>query len=247
VAALAILAAPHQPDDEIADTLAAGQAVLDQAAAGQGALDPSSFVGSAAPTPTSPVEDLATATSTRSEPSSAEEPEERSAEAALLPDDGRVTLVGDSVMLGSAPALLDRFGERAIVDAKVARQAADIAPVLRQLEAEGRLGATVVVQVGINGTVTDDDLRAISGAAPGRRLLVINGRVPRSWQDANNATIGSVVPELPNASVLDWYRISDGRRSWYLDDGVHFNADGQVAYAEAIAAAVQDATEDTAP
>jgi lysophospholipase L1-like esterase len=150
-------------------------------------------------------------------------------------------------MLGSAPALLDRFGDRAIIDAKVARQAAEIAPVVRQLDAEGRLGATVVVQVGINGTVTEGDLRAISEAAPGRRLIVINGRVPRSWQDGNNATIGSVVPELPNATVLDWYRSSDGKRSWYLADGVHFNAEGQAAYAQEIAASVQAATEAPSP
>jgi hypothetical protein len=152
-------------------------------------------------------------------------------------------MVGDSVMLGAAPDLIGAFGDDGLVDAKVARQADELAPTIAQLGKEGRLGSTVVVQVGINGTVSAEDLRAIAEASAGRRLVVINARVPRPWEQNNNAVVADVVPSLDHASVLDWYRIADGQRQWYLDDGVHLTAEGRAAYADAIVDAVASARE----
>ncbi|MFN8017941.1 MAG: acyltransferase family protein [Acidimicrobiales bacterium] len=158
--------------------------------------------------------------------------------AGKVPDDGRVTLVGDSVMLGSAPDILATLGTRAIVDAKVSRQAAELPPIIRQLGLEGRLGSTVVVQVGINGTVTEEELRDIAAAAPGRRLFIINPRVPRSWQQENLDTVKRVVPKLPRATIIDWYKVSAKHMDWFLNDGVHLTPEGRQAYADMIKRAV---------
>lgn len=210
-ASVVILAVPHEANDEIADSIAAGQAALE-------AADGSLAVGG---------DDATTTTTEAGDP--------------LPPDDGRLTLVGDSVMLGAAPTLLATFGDTATIDAEVGRQAADLAPVLRQLGLEGRLASTVVVQVGINGTVTEDDLRAIADAVGGRRLLVINARVPRSWEAGNNALVASVVPDLPNAAVVDWYTASGPHGDWFLDDKVHLTDQGRAGYARAIDDAVEQA------
>jgi peptidoglycan/LPS O-acetylase OafA/YrhL len=212
VTSVVILALPHQSEDDIADSLEQGQAALAE------------------------ITDTTTTTAPGQTTTTTEPPDE----GVLVPDDGRVTMVGDSVMLGAVPNLVDTFGDAATIDAEVARQAADLAPVVTQLGAEGRLGATVVVQVGINGTVTEDDLQAIAAAAPGRRLLIINSRVPRPWEQGNNATVAEVVPKLDHAEVIDWYSLSDGKRDWYLDDGVHLTEPGRIAYAEAIDAAVEE-------
>jgi peptidoglycan/LPS O-acetylase OafA/YrhL len=149
-----------------------------------------------------------------------------------------VTLVGDSVMLGAAPDLLGAFGDRANIDAKVGRQAEALGPVIAQIASEGRLQSTVVVQVGINGTVTEGDLRAIEDAVDGRRLLVVNARVPRPWEGSNNELVADVVPRLANAEVVDWFTASDGEGGWYLGDGVHLTQEGRAAYAALIARAV---------
>lgn len=149
-----------------------------------------------------------------------------------------VTLVGDSVMLGAAPDLLAAFGDRASVDAKVGRQAEALGPVIAQIATEGRLQPTVVVQVGINGTVTEEDLRAIEAAAAGRRLLIVNARVPRSWEGSNNALVAELVPRLENAEVIDWYAASAGKDDWYLDDAVHLTEAGRAGYAALIKDAV---------
>ncbi len=211
VASVVILALPHPASNDISDSLAEGQAAL----------------AATTTTTTAPGQ-----TTTTTEPPD---------EGTLVPDDGRITMVGDSVMLGAAPNLVSTFGDSAIIDAKVARQAADLAPVITQLGANGQLGATVVVQVGINGTVTEDDLNAIAAAAPGRRLLIINSRVPRPWEQGNNETVARVVPELDHADVIDWYSLSNGKRDWYLGDGVHLTEPGREAYAEAISEAVAEA------
>jgi hypothetical protein len=209
--ALVIVVIPHKADTTIVDSLEEGQAFLDQQSSstipGGGTTTTVPGDGSGTPTTTLPV---------NPEPG------------------GPVALVGDSVMVGAAPTVIEEFGDRATIDAKVSRQAADIPPVIERLKAEGRLGPTVVVQVGINGTVTDQNLRDIVGAAEGRRVLIINARVPRPWQNGNNELLDELVPDLTNAGVIDWYDYSDGHRDWFLDDGVHLTEDGRKAYADLI-------------
>jgi peptidoglycan/LPS O-acetylase OafA/YrhL len=210
LAAVVILLVPHERTDAIAESLRVGEAALESHSSGN-------------PTTTAATSADPVATTTTSLPP---------------PGTGTVTLVGDSVMLGAAPDLLSAFGERANVDAAVARQAAELGPIIRQLDTEGRLGSRVVVQVGINGTVTEEDLRAIVDAAGGRPVYIINARVPRSWEEGNNAAVATVVPRLDAAEVIDWYQASDGHREWFLSDGVHLTAEGRKVYADTIRAAV---------
>ena len=212
VLALVIIAVPHQADTAIVDSLTEGEAALANQPGGTlPAGTPSTTVvdggGSASPTTTFP-----------------KNPE----------PGGPVTLVGDSVMVGAAPAVIEAFGTRSTIDAKVSRQAGDIPPVIEQLKSVGKLGPTVVVQVGINGTVTEQNLRDIVGATDGRRVLILNARVPRSWESGNNALVDKLVPKLDNAGVIDWYSYSDGRRDWFLPDGVHLTEEGRAAYAKLI-------------
>lgn len=211
LATVVILVVPHQKTDAIADSLRAGEAALESHASGN-------------PTTTTADGAEPAATTTSLPP----------------PGTGTVTLVGDSVMLGSAPDILAAFGDRANVDAAVARQAAELGPIIRQLDTEGRLGSRVVVQVGINGTVTEEDLRAIVDAAGGRPVFIVNARVPRSWEEGNNAAVATVVPRLPEAKVIDWYTASDGHREWFLSDGVHLTPEGRKVYADTIRAAVDE-------
>ena len=96
---------------------------------------------------------------------------------------GRVTAVGDSVMLDYQDPL-----EAAIpgidVDAEVSRQWSDGEVLLQTLKAEGQLGADVIVGLGTNGPITNadfDDMMAILGGAS--RVVFVNVHVDRPWQD----------------------------------------------------------------
>ncbi|WP_421121510.1 acyltransferase family protein [Aquihabitans daechungensis] len=220
--ALIIVVVPHEADTVIVDSLTEGEAAL--------ANQPGGTVPSGSTGTTTVEDDVGSVSPTTTLVTSTEV-------------DGPVTLVGDSVMVGASPTVLAEFPGRANVDAKVSRQAADIPPALEALKANDVLAPTVVVQVGINGTVTEENLRDIVAAVEGRRIFVINARVPRSWEAGNNALVKRLVPKLPNATVIDWYAKSDGHRDWFLDDGVHLTEEGRQAYADLIHAAVDKKAE----
>lgn len=225
LASAVVIALPHAPKEDIADSLEAGQAAIAQAG-GASATPGSGASGdgeSASPTTTLPGQ-----TTTTTLPEN------------VPPSERTVTLVGDSVMVGAAPDIYTAFGDRAFINAAVSRQAADLAPVLKQLEAEGHLNQVVVAQVGINGTVTEENLRAIEEVAAGRPLYIINARVPRSWEQSNNELVAELVPKLENGQVIDWYAASNGKRDWFLDDGIHLTEGGRVAYANLIRKAVDN-------
>ncbi|WP_426574410.1 acyltransferase family protein [Aquihabitans sp. McL0605] len=210
---LVILAVPHQPKDAIGDSLRAGEAAL---ADNPGTVPKGSVTTTVPGATTDPNATTTTA----------------------VPGTAPVTLIGDSVMVGAAPDVMAAFGPRANIDAKVSRQADAIPPILRQLASQGQLAGTVVIQVGINGTVTEENLRDMHDAVAGRRMIILNARVPRSWETANNALVESLVPTLSNSSYIDWYSASDGHRDWFLNDGVHLTEPGRLAYADIIRAKV---------
>lgn len=204
-----VLVLPHRKTNSIEDSLRAGEAALAAAT-------------TTAPTTTIPLDATTIPGQTTT----------------TIPHAPTVTLVGDSVMVGASPDVLDAFAGRANIDAKVARQAASLGPIVRQLGIEGRLGERVVVQVGINGTVTEEDLRSIFDAADGRPVYVIDARVPRQWEQSNNELVERLVPKLPKGHVIGWYDASNGHRDWFLGDGVHLTPEGRRAYAELIRRAV---------
>ena len=63
--------------------------------------------------------------------------------------------VGDSVMLGAAPALTERG---MVVDAAVSRQMIDMIPVFEQFRDRGLFGNAVVVHLGTNGSFSQNTL-----------------------------------------------------------------------------------------
>jgi hypothetical protein len=149
---------------------------------------------------------------------------------------GRVTAVGDSVMLDYQDPL--EAGIPGInVDAVVSRQWSDGEVFLQGLKAEGQLGADVIVGLGTNGPITDtdfDDMMAIIGGAS--RVVFVNVHVDRPWQDSNNAVIASGAARYHNAVVADWAALAAQNPQWFGADGTHLAIDGPGA--DALAALV---------
>lgn len=151
---------------------------------------------------------------------------------------GRVTAVGDSVMLDAVPELESDIGS-VEVDAAVSRQVATGINILIGRRAAGQLGSTVVVGLGTNGTFTSGQFDQIMQIlAQARRVVFVNLKVPRSWQDANNAVLASGVPRYKTARLVDWYDASAGQPVFFAPDGFHLRPAGAAAYAGLIAAAV---------
>lgn len=147
-------------------------------------------------------------------------------------------LLGDSVLLGTSPYIAHRVNVFR-VDAVVARQADATLTRVAQLAEAGKLPPTMILNLGNNGTVEESQLRGMLRLLRGcRNVVVINARVPRSWQDDNDALMARVVPKFSNAVLANWYAASAGRPDFFGPDGVHPSQAGARAYADVVASAV---------
>ncbi len=144
---------------------------------------------------------------------------------------GRVTAIGDSVMLDYLDPL-KYFIPGIAVDAAVSRQWADGESVLGALKAGGQLGALVIVGLGTNGPITTADfdsmMSILSGAS---RVVFVNVHVDRPWQDTNNAVIADGATRYPNVVVADWATLAAQNPQWFGGDGTHLGIDGPGAVA----------------
>jgi hypothetical protein len=150
---------------------------------------------------------------------------------------GQLTVIGDSVALGARSAL-ERGIDGAAVYATVGWQAADILKILERIRAAGDLQPKVLIHLGTNGYISERQLRAMLDMLRDReRVLVMNSRVPRRWMAANNRLLATLVPQYPNAVLVDWHSLSDGRPEFFVQDGVHLTGSGMRAFVGAVVAA----------
>jgi lysophospholipase L1-like esterase len=133
---------------------------------------------------------------------------------------------GDSVVLGARESLKAVMGEISI-DAAVSRQPEVIAERIRARRDERRLGPDVVIHMGTNGIVQEEDLKPILEELRDRnRVVVVNVRVPRVWMKPTNETIESLVGQYPNVRLADWNAVSKGKKGYFAPDGVHLTKTG---------------------
>jgi len=151
-------------------------------------------------------------------------------------DVGRVTAVGDSVMLGGANALYTKFNNNAHVDAVVGRQVSTGIGVLQSWRDAGLLGDVVVVHLGNNGTFTDQQFDQMMNVLDGTtRVVVMTVKVPRSWEGPVNQVIVNGAARYSKVTLVDWKGFSEPHPDWFYDDGMHLNPAGQAAYAQYLA------------
>ncbi len=154
-----------------------------------------------------------------------------------LPAPGRgfvadtVTAVGDSVMIDYEGALTqDIPGVR--VTAAVSRWWTTGEAVLQRLESQDALGAVVIVGLGTNGPVSaaqfDSMMSVLSGAS---RVVFVNNRVDRTWQDSNNAVLAQGVARYPRAVLVNWYALAVQHPGWLYTTQTHLPIDGPGAQA----------------
>ena len=152
----------------------------------------------------------------------------------------RVTAIGDSVMLGAADALAGTIGrDRTTVDAAESRQFSAGVDTIQQYKDKGELGDEVVVQLGTNGTVNPDDFdRMMQILKSTKRVVIINAKVPRPWEDEVNQVLGDGVKRYRNSVLVDWHTAAGDHPEWFYDDGLHLRPDGAEGYANLVASKV---------
>jgi peptidoglycan/LPS O-acetylase OafA/YrhL len=154
---------------------------------------------------------------------------------------GSVSAIGDSVMLGAVPRLQKDINSLGVVDAEVGLQVYDAIGILRSRRAAGQLGSLVIVHLGNNGTFTkqqfDQIMRILSGVD---KVVFVNVKVPRSWEESNNEVISQGVERYPNAVLVDWYSASENHPEYFYRDGYHLRPRAQKIYADLLSSHLDD-------
>ncbi|TNJ64918.1 acetyltransferase [Paenibacillus hemerocallicola] len=150
-----------------------------------------------------------------------------------------ITAIGDSVILDAAP-YLEKYLPGIVIDGKVGRQMFQAQEVVDNLKTNGKLGSRVIIELGTNGSFNTKQLRELlSSLGDARQIVLVNTRVPRKWQDTVNSALKEAAKDFHNVTLVDWYTSSEGKKSYFYDDGVHLKREGAEFYASLIASAVQ--------
>lgn len=156
-------------------------------------------------------------------------------------DGTRVSAVGDSVMLASAPGLLTALPGIEI-DAEVSRSVWAGARIIDELAASGALREYVVVGLGTNGPVSTEALQSIVDAAgPERYVILVNASAPRDWIPEVNRILTEFAAAHPRVAVADWAGAIGERTDLLAGDRIHPQAAGGDLYAQTVARAVDGA------
>ena len=142
-------------------------------------------------------------------------------------------VTGDSVILGIRNVLA-KFERIELINARVGRQIGELIQVAKtDQQFVGQ--SPVVLNLGNNNRLVEADVVSLMEIVKSQpRIIVVNTAVPRSWKDANNEIIASVVSRYPNTTVVDWASISANHPEFFATDGVHLNPPGVNAYVSAI-------------
>ncbi len=104
---------------------------------------------------------------------------------------------------------------------------------------QGRLGRAVVVHLGDNGPIRAADIDALIGDLSGvPNILLVNVRVPRSWQDEVNSELAAAVARHPGVKLVDWFAFSGPHGDWFEGDHTHLKEAGMAAFADLLLGAI---------
>lgn len=143
-----------------------------------------------------------------------------------------ISVIGDSVFLGAAPAFQKKY-KNAVIDAKISRQVRHGVDVAKKLKKKGKLGDTVIISLGTNGnfnSATGQEL--IDYLGKDRTIYWINAygkKLP--VQREVNRTIEKLAEENDNVYLISWAKEGKKHPNWFYQDGIHLNSTGQDGFA----------------
>ncbi len=150
----------------------------------------------------------------------------------------RVSAIGDSVMLASAPALL--AGLPGIqIDAQVSRSMWAGTGIVESLAAQGALREYVVVSLGTNGPVSADALQEIyDTVGRSRTLVLVTAFAPRDWIDGVNHDLSAFAATHPGVVLADWSGAIAPHVDLLAGDQIHPGSSGGQIYASTVTDAI---------
>ncbi|MGD3112283.1 acyltransferase family protein [Streptomyces sp. YGL11-2] len=153
---------------------------------------------------------------------------------------GKVTAIGDSVMVAAAPALKQKF-PGIDIDARVSRQLSAAAKEIDTIKQKRPLGDAVVIGLGTNGVGGAKDLQsAIDAIGSDKRIVLVTVHAPRQgWQEKVNQAVKDVAAKnSAHVAVADWDKAISRHTDLLANDGIHPGPGGGKIYADTVAEAL---------
>ena len=147
---------------------------------------------------------------------------------------GGFTAIGDSVLVGAAPALSARLAGAVTVDAAIGRQMGEAPAILQGLDAQGLLGQTVLVHLGNNGPFTPEQIDEVFAVLGDRTVLLVNVMVPRRWEGEVNDLLVQAAARHPNAVLVDWWSLVTSEPGLTREDGYHLTPAGAERFVDLV-------------
>lgn len=160
-----------------------------------------------------------------------------------LPAGTDISVIGDSVALGSTEAFTRAFPgmDPAQVNAEVSRSLIAVPGILQELSAAGVERDVIIVAMGANGPAGSEYIDAIMDEiGPDRLVVVMNAHSSLPVNADINAGISESVANHPNAEVGDWDAAISERPDLLAADNVHpAGEEGRDLYAQVAKSALQ--------
>lgn len=156
-----------------------------------------------------------------------------------LPGGSGVTAIGDSIMIDATPYLRQLLPGIEI-DAQVGQQLYQVQGQVPKLRTEGAVGDRLILELGTNGAYSPAQLvDLLRSLGPMRRIVLVNVRVDRPWEQEVNQTIATVAKTYPNVTVVDWHALGAAHPGYFYPDGIHLDPVGARYFASLLARAVE--------
>lgn len=141
--------------------------------------------------------------------------------------DTDLTAIGDSVLLDFSSDLQDVI-PGAVVQGRVGRQVTEVPGIINSLKSQGQLAHNVLLNIGTNGTITNDQAeQVVKLIGKDRQIFWVTAHVPtQSWQNQVNAQIAKTAKQHANVHVIDWHGRAQNQSGWFAADNVHPNSTG---------------------
>lgn len=140
-----------------------------------------------------------------------------------------ITAIGDSVLINVDPFIRE-FNPNLYLDAEVGRQMTDGPKVLQNIKNKNGLGNIILISLGSNGTLSEQNMLDILNISEGRKVFFVNTVNSQSWEGPINAKIKKFCDENKNAYMVDWYKFAKEKANLFAKDMVHPEVEGSKAY-----------------
>ena len=140
-----------------------------------------------------------------------------------------ITAIGDSVLINVDPFIRE-FNPNLYLDAEVGRQMTDGPKALQDIKNKNGLGNIILVSLGSNGTLSEQNMLDILNISEGRKVFFVNTINSQSWEGPINARIKKFCDENQNAYMVDWYKFAKEKANLFAKDMVHPEVEGSKVY-----------------